>query len=60
MLSGALLLSANAFSQTQQPVSEDGFYSGFVSPPNEAKPCVWWHWMTETSPQREYKKTLNG
>ena len=25
--------------------SEHEIYKGFINPPQEAKPRVWWHWM---------------
>jgi hypothetical protein len=36
------LLSMAAISQT---TSSDSLYKNFVTPPNSAKPRVWWHWM---------------
>ena len=36
-----------AFSQTTPPThpSADALKSGFVNPPQSARPLVWWHWM---------------
>jgi hypothetical protein len=36
-----LVLVATMFGQT----SEDSLENGFKTPPNSAKPRVWWHWM---------------
>src|SRR6516162_7379343 len=41
-LSAISLLSIAAISQT---TSSDNLYKNFVTPPNSAKPRVWWHWM---------------
>lgn len=36
-----LLLYCSSYSQSES----DELLKGFVSPPNAAKPIVWWHWM---------------
>jgi hypothetical protein len=41
-LSAISLLSIAAISQT---TSSDNLYKNFITPPNSAKPRVWWHWM---------------
>ncbi len=40
LLSGAVWLAALAFGQNSNSVED-----GFKTPPNSAKPRVWWHWM---------------
>jgi len=42
-LIGQLLLAVISFSQVN--ISKDSLYKNFVTPPNSAKPRVWWHWM---------------
>ena len=37
-------LGGPAAAQTAPPTS-DGLIQGFLSPPNSARPRVWWHWM---------------
>ncbi len=44
VFSAATLLSVAGFSQTTS-TSKDTLYKNFVTPPNIAKPRVWWHWM---------------
>jgi hypothetical protein len=36
---------AQAASQPDAAVQGDALLRGFVDPPNEARPRVWWHWM---------------
>ncbi|MGJ5641454.1 glycosyl hydrolase [Formosa sp. S-31] len=37
----------------------DEFYLGFKSPPNSAKPRVWWHWMNGNITKDGIKKDLD-
>ncbi len=41
LLASCVCLAAFAFGQTSSPSLE----AGFKTPPNSAKPRVWWHWM---------------
>lgn len=34
-----------AFAATGCAMGADSLVSGFVDPPNSARPRVWWHWM---------------
>ncbi|MEB2777914.1 glycosyl hydrolase [Algoriphagus sp. D3-2-R+10] len=43
----------------QQSPPNDPLYSGFLSPPNEAKPRVWWHWMNGNITQEGIRKDLD-
>lgn len=40
----ATFISVASFSQVKD-ASKDIVYAGFQTPPNTAKPRVWWHWM---------------
>src|SRR5882724_1264567 len=40
----AFLFSSIGFSQTKT-ASNDSLFAQFITPPNSAKPRVWWHWM---------------
>ncbi|MFT3704967.1 MAG: glycosyl hydrolase [Agriterribacter sp.] len=40
----AMLLYVLSFAQSS-PKTKDSLYAGFVTPPDAAKPRVWWHWM---------------
>lgn len=42
IFSAAAILSMAGFSQTKKT---DSLLKGFITPPNAAKPRVWWHWM---------------
>ena len=44
LFSAATFFSVAGFSQTTV-ASKDVLYKDFVTPPNAAKPRVWWHWM---------------
>jgi len=46
-----LLLACSIFAQ-------DKFISGFVTPPNAAKPRVWWHWMNGNISKEGIQKDL--
>src|SRR5438034_3071411 len=50
-----LLLSAISFSQL---VSKDSLYKNFATPPNSAKPRVWWHWMNGNITKDGIRKDL--
>ena len=41
----AVFCSLAAFSQTKNTSLKDALYADFVTPPEAAKPRVWWHWM---------------
>lgn len=48
-LTAALLASSAALAQTAPPIADqasgDSLAAGFVDPPAEARPRVWWHWL---------------
>jgi hypothetical protein len=56
-LSIILVLSLDAISQ-QNPFSKDSIYKNFVSPPNAARPRVWWHWMNGNITKDGIRKDL--
>ncbi len=48
-----------AFSQTKTNIaSADNLYKAFVTPPNAAKPRVWWHWMNGNITKQGIQKDL--
>src|SRR3954468_19965452 len=49
----ATILSVACFAQTK-----DSLYSNFITPPNEAKPRVWWHWMNGNITKDGIRKDL--
>ena len=49
----AALLSLACFSQTN-----DSIYSNFITPPDAAKPRVWWHWMNGNITKDGIRKDL--
>jgi len=55
-LSAISLVSIAAMSQTS--LSNDSLYKNFVSPPNSAKPRVWWHWMNGNITEDGIRKDL--
>jgi hypothetical protein len=57
-LSAALFVSTAAFCQKKQPVPQDNLYTSFVTPPQAAKPRVWWHWMNGNVTKEGIKKDL--
>ncbi|QEC70323.1 glycoside hydrolase [Panacibacter ginsenosidivorans] len=57
LFSAATLLSVVAFSQTNS-TSKDSVYANFKTPPNSAKPRVWWHWMNGNITQYGIRKDL--
>jgi hypothetical protein len=57
VFSVAAFLSAAGFSQTS-PQAKDILYNNFLTPGNEAKPRVWWHWMNGNITQKVSKDRL--
>jgi hypothetical protein len=57
-LSAALLASAVTIAQPKQPAQNDSLYAGFTTPPNSAKPRVWWHWMQGNITKEGIRKDL--
>jgi len=55
-LFGQLLLTVISFSQANS--SGDSLYKNFVTPPNSAKPRVWWHWMNGNITKDGIRKDL--
>ena len=49
------VISVVTFSQVR---SGDGIYRSFVTPPNSAKPRVWWHWMNGNITKDGIRKDL--
>jgi hypothetical protein len=39
-------------------VSYDDLWDGFVSPPREARPLVWWHWMNGNITKEGIRKDI--
>lgn len=58
VFSAAAFLTFAAFSQTTN-ISGDNLYKGFVTPPNAAKPRVWWHWMNGNITKEGIQKDLD-
>ena len=58
VFSAAALLSAAGFSQTS-PQAKDILYNNFLTPGNEAKPRVWWHWMNGNITKQGIQKDLD-
>src|SRR5215831_18214736 len=54
--SALLLLSIIAFSQTS--TSNDDLYKNFLTPPDDSKPRVWWHWMNGNITEDGIRKDL--
>jgi hypothetical protein len=44
--------------QATQPATSDALLAGFESPPNGARPRVWWHWMNGNISKRGIKLDL--
>ena len=55
-LFGQLLLAVISFSQANR--AGDSLYKNFVTPPNSAKPRVWWHWMNGNITKDGIRKDL--
>jgi len=55
-LFGQLLLTLISFSQANN--SNDVLYKDFVTPPNSARPRVWWHWMNGNITKDGIRKDL--
>src|SRR6516165_4710694 len=53
----AAVTSSGVFAQTTN-TSNDSLYKNFVSPPNSAKPRVWWHWMNGNITKDGIRKDL--
>jgi len=54
------ILSANVNAQhAKAPGGKDTLLSNFVSPPNSAKPRVWWHWMNGNITKDGIQKDLS-
>ena len=51
-----LLLTAISFSQANS--SKDSLYKNFATPPNSARPRVWWHWMNGNITKDGIRKDL--
>jgi hypothetical protein len=51
-----LLLTVISFSQANS--SGDSLYKNFVTPPNGARPRVWWHWMNGNITKDGIRKDL--
>src|SRR5262245_9139448 len=58
IFSTAALLSLSGFSQPTN-TSNNSLYNGFVTPPNSAKPRVWWHWMNGNITKEGIRKDLD-
>src|SRR5581483_4772254 len=54
-LFAVMLLSIAAFSQGSL---NDNLYKNFVTPPDAAKPRVWWHWMNGNITKDGIRKDL--
>lgn len=55
LLSCIILLSAPCYTQTNK---EDAILKAFITPPNEARPRVWWHWMNGNITKDGIRKDL--
>jgi len=55
-LFGSLVVAVISFSQAANTV--DDLYKNFVTPPNSAKPRVWWHWMNGNITKDGIRKDL--
>ena len=58
IFSTAAFLSLSAFPQTTN-TSNNSLYKGFATPPNSAKPRVWWHWMNGNITKEGIRKDLD-
>jgi hypothetical protein len=56
-LPAAIFLSFAGISQTNN-AAKDNVYKNFVSPPNAARPRVWWHWMNGNITKDGIRKDL--
>ena len=52
------LLTSACFAQTKQAATKDGLYANFLTPPNTARPRVWWHWMNGNVTKDGIRKDL--
>jgi len=53
----AFFCALSSFGQTNK-ASQDSIYNSFISPPNAAKPRVWWHWMNGNITKNGIRKDL--
>ena len=51
------IISVASFSQTKNTVADD-LLANFKTPPNAAKPRVWWHWMNGNITEHGIRKDL--
>lgn len=58
ILSLVVLLLSAVISFEQSNNSKDSLYKNFVTPPNSAKPRVWWHWMNGNITKDGIRKDL--
>lgn len=58
VFSVAMLACLSVFSQKTNKTSNDTMYANFSSPPNAAKPRVWWHWMNGNVTKDGIRKDL--
>jgi hypothetical protein len=57
LLSLLMITVADCFSQTNN-ISNDSLYKNFLTPPDAAKPRVWWHWMNGNISKDGIRKDL--
>jgi len=57
LLSASAFVSLAAFSQTT--TASNDLYKNFLTPPNAAKPRVWWHWMNGNITKDGIQKDLD-
>jgi len=59
-MSHRILLSLLLLSAVSAPISgqTDPLLTGFLNPPQEARPRVWWHWMNGNITQDGIRKDL--
>ncbi len=50
-----ILLGHSSYAQHK----EDSLLKGFLTPPNTAKPRVWWHWMNGNITKEGVQKDLD-
>src|SRR5580700_7429479 len=59
MLAGiSILLALGQLAPAAQTPSEDPLWTGFQTPPDQAKPRVWWHWMNGNVTQEGIRRDL--
>src|SRR5438067_3541588 len=57
IFSAALFFSLAAISQSNN-IGKDSLFKNFATPPNSAKPRVWWHWMNGNITKDGIRKDL--